>query len=269
MSDPAWDINRQPRGSPFKAPPLRLPGQSVDERISILHARIDDLLVIPLCFVVVAGYGWIQWWTGRPLHPLILTAVAIIAVACAWIKLRPIRRAVKKLKLGRDGERIVGQMLEQLRGNGYRVFHDIPGPSFNIDHVIVGPAGIFSIETKARTKPIRGRGKIIYDGDTVQIEGKGAVDAPLNQVRAQAHWLAALLNDGHVSKHRVRPVLVFPEWYIEWTGPRLGRNDVWVLNPKALARFLEHEPHILSPAIVEMVAHILSLYCRQSMRESA
>lgn len=64
MSAPAWSTNRPPRRSSISTPPLRLPGQSVDERMSVLQTKIDDLLIAPLCFVVVAGYGWIQMVDG-------------------------------------------------------------------------------------------------------------------------------------------------------------------------------------------------------------
>jgi hypothetical protein len=62
------------------------------------------------------------------------------------------------LRLGLEGERTVGHALEELRVYGYQVFHDIPGNKFNIDHVIAGPAGIFTIETKTRSKPGDGDG---------------------------------------------------------------------------------------------------------------
>lgn len=268
MSAPAWSTNRPPRRSPISTPPLRLPGQSVDERMSLLQAKIDDLLIAPLCFVVVAGYGWIQWWTARPLHPVILTTVALITILYAWKKISPLKSSIKHLRLGRDGERLVGQMLEQLRQKGYRVFHDIPGPGFNIDHAIVGAAGIFTIETKMRTKPARGRSKIFYDGTTLRMEGQAPNDEPLNQVRAQARWLANILNDGHAKGLKVRPILVFPAWYVERTGHR-SKDDVWVLNPRALDKFLDHEPSLLSLSSVDAAAQALTQYCRYSLEHTA
>lgn len=268
LSNPAWKPDGKPLRSTLRTPPLRLPGQSVDERISVCYEKMDAILIAPFCFVVVALYGWIQWWMGHIFNPFILTTIAIITILYAWNKIVPIRHVVKNLKLGRDGERFVGQMLEQLRGKGYRVFHDIPGPSFNIDHAIVGPAGIFTIETKMRTKPLRGAGKIFYDGNTVRLEGNRPVDEPLHQVRAQAHWLAALLNDGRASKHKVRPILVFPEWYVERTGRR-DKDDIWVLNPKALDTFLDHEPPVLSSVSIDSASQALTQYCHQSVRETA
>ncbi|TXH06667.1 MAG: NERD domain-containing protein, partial [Candidatus Moraniibacteriota bacterium] len=145
---------------------------------------------------------------------------------------------------------------------------DIPGPSFNIDHAIVGPAGIFTIETKSRTKPLGASSKVLHDGNTLQIAGKQAVNQPLHQARAQARWLTALVNRDSTAKYSVRPVLVFPEWYVERIGSRT-KDDVWVLNPKALAKFLDCEPPILSNPSIEHVTQILALHCRQTVLEQA
>lgn len=268
MSDPAWNIDRQRPQPSFQVPPLRLPGQSVDERINARQDKIGEVLLARFLFVGVSSYGWIQWWTGRPVHPLILSIVAIITILYAWTRISSMRATISNLQLGRDGERLVGQMLEQLRARGYRVFHDIPGPSFNIDHAIVGPAGIFTIETKSRTKSPGGSCKVLYDGNSLQIAGKQAVNQPLRQARAQARWLTALVNRESTAKYNVRPVLVFPEWYVERIGART-KDDVWVLNPKALAKFLDREPHTFSHASIDSVAQILALHCRQTVLEQA
>lgn len=258
-----WDTNRQLRRSLIKTPPLRLPGQSVDERISILQDKFTDLLILPSCLVVLGVLEWWHWWTAIPPSPWVFTIVALISIIYVWKKGAPLVAMVKNLRLGRDGERSVGQMLEPLREKGYRVFHDIPGDGFNIDHAIVGPAGVFTIETKARSKPERSCPKIVYDGNTVRIGNGLPFDEPLNQARAQARWLANLLNDGRTATCTVRPVVVFPEWYVEWIG-RKSKDDVWVLNPKALDKFLDHEPHILSPSFVDSAVHALTRHCRQN-----
>jgi hypothetical protein len=172
---------------------------------------------------------------------------------------------IKNLRQGRDGERYVGQMLEQLREKGYRVFHDISGEGFNIDHAIMGPAGVFTIETKARSKPPTGRPTIVYDGNTIRIEKGFPFDEPLKQARAQAWWLTNLLNDGRGRVFRVRPIVVFPDWYVERTGPR-SNDDVWVLNPKALGTFLDHEPSVLPADRIDDAAQALIQYCRWRAR---
>ena len=48
---------------------------------------------------------------------------------------------------------MVAGKLDPLREDGYRIFHGFPGgPNWNIDHIAIGPGGLFVIETKVRSK---------------------------------------------------------------------------------------------------------------------
>ena len=165
--------------------------------------------------------------------------------------------------MGRDGDRVVGQLLEPLRSEGYRVFHDIPGEGFNIDHAIIGPAGIFTIDTKTRSKLAAGRPEMVYDGNTVCLQHAVPDEWPIVQARAQASWLSEILSDARPTRVKVRPVVVVPEWYVERTGTR-SKDDVWVLTPEALESFLDHVPGRLSPDEIQLAATCLTSYCRSA-----
>lgn len=54
--------------------------------------------------------------------------------------------------IGAEGERLTGRVLDKL--DGYVVLHDrrISGSRANIDHVAIGPGGVFVIETKRYTR---------------------------------------------------------------------------------------------------------------------
>ena len=58
--------------------------------------------------------------------------------------------------------------LEELRSEGYKPVHDIVGNGFNIDHVIVGPGGVFAIETKYRS----GKGEITVRNEGVFVDDR-------------------------------------------------------------------------------------------------
>lgn len=51
---------------------------------------------------------------------------------------------------------------------GYHVYHDFVADKFNIDHIVVGSAGVFAVETKARAKPMSddrsADAMVTYDG---------------------------------------------------------------------------------------------------------
>jgi len=246
----------------LKMRPLRLPGQSNEEHISTLQDTWRDVLLWPFIFLVLAMVEWWHWWFSAPPNLWIPTLLTALSAFYAYRRYGILRSEIQDYQLGRDGERLVGEMLEQLRAKGYRVFHDVPGDGFNIDHVIVGAAGVFTIETKTRSKPTRGCSSIVYDGETVRIENGAPTNVPLNQARAQARWLSDLINDGRSSKLIVRPVVVFPEWYVEQMGNR-KKGDIWVINEKVLESCLDHEPQILTAEQTDSVANILAQRCRQ------
>jgi hypothetical protein len=248
--------------SPLKAAPLRNPGQSLDREISALVDDTGVPYIIVACFMgVLAAMEWARSWRGSEPHPVFYSIVALFAIGiCAW-KLIGVKRELRKLRQGRDGERIVGQFLEELREQGYRVIHDIPGEKFNIDHVLIGPHGVYTVETKTIRKPARGEAKINFDGEQVLI-GRFKPDRdPIVQARAEAMWLKNFFLESTGKKITVQPIVVFPGWYID--GPPKGtKSDVWVLNPKGLPAYVERRRETLSPEDVKLLNYHLSRYVR-------
>lgn len=247
--------------SPLKDRPLRDPGQSLDEQINDL---IYDKLATPFFAAIFAcALAGIEWWRfayPRPPAPKTYTALALLVVIyCIW-QTRRVWRQLLRLRLARDGEKVVGQYLERLREQGYVVFHDVIGTDFNIDHVIIGPAGIFTIETKTRSKPNRGDAKIIFDGEKILVGGVAPDRDPVIQAKAQAHWLKALLAESTGRKFEIRPVIVFPGWFIEQQPG--SKRQMWVLEPKALPSFLANEPGVLSVEDVRLASFHLTRFIR-------
>jgi len=255
-------MNDNQSRSPLKAAPLRNPGQSLDRQISDL---LDDTAlpyIFVACFMVMlAAMEWARSWYGAEPRPMFYTGVAIIVIGiCAW-KLKSVRRELRQLRQGRDGERIVGQFLDDLREQGYRVIHDIPGSNFNIDHVLIGPHGVFTVETKTISKPARGQAKIKFDGEQILIGAFKPDRAPIVQARAQASWLKTFAQDSAGRRVTVQPIVVYPGWYID--GPPKGtKSDVWVLNPKGLPSFIDNQREALSPEDVKLLSFHLSRYVR-------
>jgi hypothetical protein len=180
-------------------------------------------------------------------------------------RLRCVRGQVHALKQGIEGEKAVGQYLERLRENGYHVFHDLIGTGFNIDHVLIGPAGVFTIETKTWSKPARGQAKIRFDGEHLTTAGREPERNPVVQARAQSSWLKGLLTESTGRKFDVFPVVVFPGWYIEQTNDAL--RNMWVLEPKALSKFLANAPQRLEPEEVKLVSFHLSRFIRANEQD--
>lgn len=117
---------------------------------------------------------------------------------------------------------------------------DIPGEGFNVDHVLIAPQGVFVIETKTFGKPQRANATVSFDGHRVLVDGLEPDRNPVVQARALRDWVRDLLYDTSGIRYPVRGVVLIPGWFVN--GPKTrGPNDVWVLNPKGLPPFIEHE----------------------------
>lgn len=246
--------------SPLTGRPLRNPGQSLDEQI---HDLIADYILWPMVFalfvILVAAWEWLRYYRPQPPSPVLINVVAAVAVGFAAYRIYKARPRLRALKLGRDGEKIVGQFLESLRERGYRVFHDVVAGNFNLDHVLIGPAGIFTVETKTHSKR-SGEARVVFDGETILVEGFEADRDPIIQAKAQASWLRELLAESTGRKFEVKSAIVFPGWFVEYIGPK--ERTIWVLNPKVLPTFFDHERTQLSREDIQLATFHLSRFVR-------
>jgi hypothetical protein len=231
--------DKKTRKSPLKQRPLRLPGQSIQDEIDrLLYERILSYGFVNFMLVLVAFVQWVLEWSTTRVNPWCFTILAAVAIPFSAYKIRQDLKKIESLKLGRDGERIVAEQLESLREQGAIVLHDIVGSGFNVDHVVVSNKGVFVVETKTRSKPARGSAKVTYDGKVLLVDGMEPDRDPIAQVLANADWIRKELQAATGKSYPVRPVVLFPGWFVDPT-PR--GCSVWVLEPKALPSFVEHE----------------------------
>jgi hypothetical protein len=248
--------------SPLKDKPLRHAGQSIDEEIN----RIIDEEGVPyistsVLLIVIAGFEWYRWYMNTPPSPLIFSVMAILFTTFTAYKIIQIRKRLKKLKLGRDGEKAVGQYLESFRSaNGIKVFHDIKGENFNIDHVVVSTKGIYIIETKTHSKPIKGKAEILFDGKQLLFNGADYGDRIIIQVKAENKWLSELIEELTARKFPIQPVIAFPGWFVKMTNS--NDSGIWALNPRGLPTFLNNQQEVMSLEDVQLVSNHLSRYIR-------
>jgi hypothetical protein len=252
----------EPR-SPLKESPLRLPGQSLDEeRGRLIDGVLIPYLLFPAVFWAVA---LIEWWLSSrhmPHQPILFTACALVASLIALWRIHRLMPTLRALRQGRDGERVVGQALEELRAAGARIFHDVPADGFNLDHVLVMTKGIFVIETKTWSK--RGRNPILSArAGRLYKNGVTVTPNPIDQACAQADWLRHMLKACTAHDFAVRGVVLFPGWWVEPIDAET-KTRAWVLNPKALRAFLAGESETLSAPNIALAAHRIALHIQGS-----
>jgi len=117
------------------------------------------------------------------------------------------------LKKGRDGERDVAEILDELKRQGANVLHDIPGEQGNIDHVVICSHGIFVVETKAWNKP-ENIWEMDFDGERIHIATRGPDAAPIVQCKAEVGDIILLLKESTSKTFPVRGVVVFLDWFV-------------------------------------------------------
>jgi len=204
---------------------------------------------------------WIGAMAHTPRMPLILTIVAIVFSVYGGVRVIQIRRNIRNLKLGLDGERAVGQFLDGLREDGARIFHDVPANAFNIDHVVISTRGLFVVETKTLSKPSSDAAIVVTEG-RITAGGRALDRDPIQQVKAAAEWLRSELAQSTGKKLPVRPVVVFPGWFVEPMDSASRKTGAWVLEPKALPAFIGHEAEVMPMSDVALAAFHLSRYIR-------
>ncbi|HOE15909.1 MAG TPA: nuclease-related domain-containing protein, partial [Syntrophorhabdaceae bacterium] len=233
-----------------------------EEYDRVLNDQALPIAIAAILAAVYAGLEWWRWFTKAPPQPGLVSVAAVCIVAFCFFRGVKIRSRLNDLKLGLQGEKAVGQFLDANRQTGWHVFHDVPGDGFNVDHVLVTPQGIFTIETKTRSKPTKGDAIVKYDGEKMFVNGLEPGRNPIVQACASRDWIGNLLFKMTAIQYPVRGVVVFPGWYIE--SPKGGkRPDVWVLNEKALLKFIENEPVVIKAEDVALVSDRLALHVTQ------
>ncbi|HSI09104.1 MAG: nuclease-related domain-containing protein [Rariglobus sp.] len=249
----------------------RGPGETVRKRMNELDEKsVDKFLVAFITPLVIAGaLLWITTRLAPSWQPVSLIVTLIFTLATlAWVANRLIAHLQEwqNCYLGYFGERIVGEALDPLKTDGFRIFHDVPAGDaknpFNIDHVIVGPSGVFAVETKTRRKGRARAGfaehQIIYDGQVLAYPW-GEDRHGLDQAARQAVWLQAWLEQLIGQPVRVQPILTFPGWMVITRA----RGAVTVLNPKQIpaAVALRGAP-ALDDRQLDLIARQLDSRCR-------
>ncbi len=122
--------------SPLKRKALRNPGESLHlERQQLIQDEWIPYVFLAVMMVLVASVEWLRWNTKVPPRPLAFSVVALLAVVNCTYKFITVRKQNGTLRFGEEREKTVGHSLEDLRNRGCRVFHDVVGDGFNIDHV--------------------------------------------------------------------------------------------------------------------------------------
>jgi hypothetical protein len=257
-----WRRNRRGERQPLSEKLLRPPGYSLQRKLEDL----DDAFMTWFMAAFVFSLLVVIFPQTRPADvwaPFIsLVIFGLIAGVCIAMALRKLYQ-IRAYRMGWLGEQAVAEQLQPLFADGYRIFHDVPGSGkWNIDHVVVGPAGVFAIETKYKTKRLGKAGErdcdAIFDGEKIQFaSGSYDANAP-QQARRNAQWLATELSKAVGERVAVQAIVALPGWWVTLKA----NSDVKVLSGKQVAGYIAKEPAQLSGQRIHQISYQLEQRCR-------
>lgn len=211
-------------------------------RFLILAAALAPMVI----GVNVAAVRWSSFHWGAGLVTGMVVAMFLIARISPppWIE---------NWQDGAFGEQWTGQTLRDLQSQGWRIIHDLKASYGNIDHVAVGPGGVFLLDSK------RWRGSVTVDGDSAVVRRiedpdscwRFASSAHIKNLAREVHEAVRASTRASVW---VTPVIVV---WGDFAQVVAGDTCTFV-HGDALAGWLRDQPARIAPVRVDQIAEAVA-----------
>jgi hypothetical protein len=241
---------RTPPAATPPAPPAEVTGSHGSPGRSALAAyrrrRAEELAAwthslawrAPLVAAAGAAGQVLTAQAGLPQAGLVgLVAAALVS----WrLRFRPSEQA-RTWQRGAHGERHTARLLDRLTRDGYVVFHDlaVPGSPANVDHLVIGPSGVFVIDSKQWS------GSVQQGTDGLAWHNHYPLDRALETVCWEAQIVGRLLGT------RIHPLLCVHGAHVHGGG--LHAQGVAIVPAHLLRGALGYD-RVLSDADVDRLA---------------
>jgi hypothetical protein len=169
-----------------------------------------------------------------------LVGLAVAALTGWRLRFRPSEQA-RAWQRGAQGERHTARLLRRLARDGYVILHDlaVPDSPANVDHLVIGPTGVFVIDSKQWT------GSVHQSADGLTWHNHYPLDRTLETVRWEAKTVGRLLGTHTAALLCVHGAHVH--------GGGLHTQGVAIV-PASLLRSALGEDRVLSDGDVELLA---------------
>jgi hypothetical protein len=166
---------------------------------SVKNFRMEVLALYAGGCLVCLAYGvWIgAVWMSKRVSPLTCIGVSLGFGLLVWAGTRFVNRKAKEFESGRIsfrkgavGEAVIARILTDFP-EGYVVINDLSTPFGNLDHVVVGPTGVFVVETKNFKGVVSsdGGGNLLVNGKSPEKPITKALVARVMDVRKKVEVL--------------------------------------------------------------------------------
>jgi Holliday junction resolvase-like predicted endonuclease len=202
-------------------PAARMPGQHA--RATFLRLRLRALIALGVLAVLTTVFG-----RSFGLRSPLFIGSELALLVTMFVVSRYVLPLVDRHDRGAAGEEHVGGLLDELSEEGWHVIHDASFDYGNVDHIVLGTSGVFTVETKSRQGEIRVR--------TIH----GAI---LRQAQEQRETLERLTGE------QVEPLVVFSRAWVD--KPLARRRGVRVIPARMLLAYLRRHATTLTLEQVE------------------
>jgi hypothetical protein len=201
---------------------------------------------LPWRMAATLGIGAGGGVLGSLLAPrLKLVVAALVAGTAGWgLRFRPSPDALA-WRRGAVGERRTARLLDPLERHGWAILHDlaVPGSRANLDHLAIGPGGVFVIDSKQYS------GRLQLDSSGRLWHGRYPLAATLRAVSFEADQAAQVLPDPGVA---VVPIVAVHGAQVPWD--KVVTDGVPVVAARHLPSMLRQLPAVLGPERVTGLA---------------
>jgi hypothetical protein len=198
-------------------------------RATVVRLRLRTLVTLGILAVATAALGRLFG-----LHDLRFLFAELALLASMFVISRFVLPLLARRDRGAAAEEHVGSLLSALDPGRWHVIHDASLGHGNVDHILIGPPGAFTVETKSHPGPVRvGR----VHGSTIR------------QAQAQRNAIQK------ATGLSVEPMLVFSRAWVD--RPLARRKGVRVLPARMLIGHLSKRPTQLTQVEIDEAAERL------------
>lgn len=220
-------IKKRRMVSPFVEDFLRLPGHTERrqrlELFDLLSEKYDLFLLSGVLFLFSTFF--ITTLVG-----LCGVLFGLIGVGLALYQSVKLHSSLAVANLRCDGEEYTGQELNYLYLSGAYVFHDIPTPAGNIDHIVVANDKVMVVENVVVGKtPNSDSPTVEFNGETLRFPDFETKDS-IVLAKNRAKFIRDQISEYCGLDFQVMPVVSVPGWHIKITKKQ--KAEVLVINPK-------------------------------------
>lgn len=252
--------------APHDTESQRRPGHAISLQIDQLKDRlrmcITAMVASPVLVILVHfAYSYFGNVPESLQRSVISAAGASVLAGFYLIKFIWLHSRRLKCQSAYDDEVAVAGELNKLLPKGYHVYHDVPGETFKIDHVVVGASGVMTVETVTRSRgasSIRKTDAIVtYDGRMLHFP-KHSDHRIVDEAKYQSIWLSQWLSSAVGKDICARAMVTMPGWFVK----RTSADGIPVVNPKQIETLFAHiKPRPLTEEMVGRICESLERRC--------